>query len=312
MRTITERNLRGVDLNLLVVFDALMAERNVTKAAVRNGLSQPAVSKALNRLRHLFDDPLFVRRDRCMEPTPRAIELAGPIHGALTNISRTLASPIAFDPAGVSATVTIATIDFYQTTLLPALIRRLRQKAPGILLQLKSSDRFCQYKSLESGEIDIAIGPMGSMREDLQAVPLWKDNLMTLASADHPIARNLTIEAFAAAAHVVDAGHVRITPDGQVTSIVDAILAASGLRRHIAAVLPNSAGIPYVVAATDLIATLPNRAVRDLAVPKNLCILPAPFPAVEVSPHMIWHVRTENAPLLLWMRSAIAEIASTI
>ena len=101
-------------------------------------------------------------------------------------------------------------------------------------------------------------------------------------------------------------------PDGQVTSIVDAILAASGLRRHIAAVLPNSAGIPYVVAATDLIATLPNRAVRDLAVPKNLCILPAPFPAVEVSPHMIWHVRTENAPLLLWMRSAIAEIASTI
>ena len=90
MHVIAERNLRSVDLNLLVVFDALMAERNVTRAAERNGLSQPAVSKALNRLRGMFDDPLFVRRDRSMEPTARALELAGPIHGALADISRTL------------------------------------------------------------------------------------------------------------------------------------------------------------------------------------------------------------------------------
>ena len=90
MDVIAERNLRTVDLNLLVVFDALMAERNVTRAAERNGLSQPAVSKALNRLRYLFDDPLFVRHDRGMEPTARARELAGPIHGALADISRTL------------------------------------------------------------------------------------------------------------------------------------------------------------------------------------------------------------------------------
>ena len=99
MDVIAERNLRTVDLNLLVVFDALMAERNVTRAAERNGLSQPAVSKALNRLRYLFDDPLFVRRDRGMEPTARARELAGPIHGALAEISRTLTLPAAFEPS---------------------------------------------------------------------------------------------------------------------------------------------------------------------------------------------------------------------
>src|SRR5271165_2708468 len=98
MPAIAERNLRSVDLNLLVVFDTLMIERNVTRAAARNGLSQPAVSKALNRLRGMFDDPLFVRRDRAMEPTARALELAGPIHGALADISRTLAPSDAFDP----------------------------------------------------------------------------------------------------------------------------------------------------------------------------------------------------------------------
>src|SRR6202167_2415216 len=113
MQIIAERNLRSVDLNLLVVFDALMAERNVTRAAERNGLSQPAVSKALNRLRSLFDDPLFVRHDRAMEPTARALELAGPIHGALADICRTLTLPATFDPATASATVKIATIDLY-------------------------------------------------------------------------------------------------------------------------------------------------------------------------------------------------------
>jgi DNA-binding transcriptional LysR family regulator len=312
MRTITARNLRGVDLNLLVVFDALMVERNVTRAAVRNGLSQPAVSKALNRLRYLFDDPLFVRRNRRMEPTPRAVELSGPIHGALADISRTLTSPLAFNPSEISATVTIATIDFYQTSLLPALIRRLRCEAPRLHLQFKASDRFGQHDTLEAEEIDLAIGPVGTVRDTLRAVPLWKDCLTTLAATGNPVARCLTIEAFASAAHVVDAGHVHISPDGRVTSVVDSILAASGLRREIAVVLPSSAGISSVVAATDLIATLPNRVVRDLAPIRNVVFVPAPFPALEVSPHLLWHVRTERAPLHMWLRSIILELASAL
>src|ERR1700682_2091063 len=130
MPAIAERNLRSMDLNLLVVFDTLMEGRNVTRAAARNGLSQPAVSKALNRLRHLFDDPLFVRRDRAMEPTARALELAGPLHGALADISRPLTRPCAFDPATVKATVKIATIDLYHTSLLPLLVKSLRRAAP--------------------------------------------------------------------------------------------------------------------------------------------------------------------------------------
>jgi DNA-binding transcriptional LysR family regulator len=312
MRTITERNLRGVDLNLLVVFDALMIERNVTRAALRNGLSQPAVSKALNRLRHLFGDPLFIRRDRRMEPTPRAIELSGPIQGALSNISRTLISPVTLDPSEVSASVAIATIDFSQTLLMPALITKVRKEAPRLHLHIKANDRSHLYAGLEAGDLDLAIGPAGAAKEGIRTVPLWKDRLVTLAALENPVLQSLTIETFAAAAHVVDAGHVQIGANGEAASVVDAILAASGLRRQIAAVLPNTAGIPFVVAATDLIATLPSRIVRDLDMPANVRVLPAPFPAVEVCPHMLWHARAEGLPLQVWLRSAIVEIARAI
>ncbi len=127
-----------MDLNLLVVFDTLMAERNVTRAAARNGLSQPAVSKALSRLRYLFDDPLFVLRDRAMEPTARARELAGPIRSALADISKTLMLPAEFDPATIRATLRIATNDLYHTSLLPSLIQHLRAHAPGVDLQVRA------------------------------------------------------------------------------------------------------------------------------------------------------------------------------
>lgn len=300
-----------MDLNLLVLFDTLMVERNVTRAAVRYGLSQPAVSKGLNRLRYIFGDPLFIRRDRRMEPTPRAIELSGPIHMALAGISQTLAAPVEFNPSQVSSKVTIATVEFYQMSFMPALIARLRREAPGLHLHLKSSDRFSQYKNLKAGEIDVAIGPVGQIDDTIRYVPLWRDRLTTLVAASNPAAEGLTLEAFAAAAHVVDAGHVHISPEGKVTSIVDAILAASGLKREIAAVLPGSAGIPFVVAATDLIATLPNRVIRDLPEVRNVVQLPAPFPAVEVSPHLLWHVQTDCVPLHIWLRSVILEISRT-
>src|SRR3984957_16572625 len=171
MDVIAERNLRTVDLNLLVVFDALMAERNVTRAAERNGLSQPAVSKALNRLRYLFDDPLFVRRDRAMEPTSRARELAGPIHSALADISRTLTLPAAFEPAIAKATIKIATIDLYHTKLLPSLVQHLRQHAPFVDLQVRANDCSHIYEQLAAEEIDIAFAPLGTKTADLFAEP---------------------------------------------------------------------------------------------------------------------------------------------
>jgi DNA-binding transcriptional LysR family regulator len=290
----------------------LIAERNVTRAAERNGLSQPAVSKALNRLRGLFDDPLFVRRDRGMEPTARALELAGPIHGALADISRTLTLPAALELATAKATVKIATIDLYHTKLLPSLVRHLRQQAPGVDLQVRANDCSHLHEQLATGEIDIAFAPLGNKTSELRAEPLWNDKLVMLVGKDNPLREPVSIEAYAAAPHLVDAGHVQVSSEGVGRSVVDAILTARGLRRRIALVLPNSAGIPFVVAATDLIATLPSRIVKGLVPMSNVRILASPFPDVEVSPHMFWHRRTHADPLQVWLRSAIREIAAAI
>jgi DNA-binding transcriptional LysR family regulator len=311
MQAIAERNLRSVDLNLLVVFDALMTERNVTRAAERKGLSQPAVSKALSRLRDLFDDPLFVRRDRAMEPTARALELAGPIHGALADISRTLILPAAFEPATVQATVRIATIDLYHANLLPALVRHLRRHAPGIDLQVRANDCARLQAQLALGELDLAIAPLGTRTSELFAEPLWTDRMVMLVGRDNPmIAEPVTIEAYAAAGHLVDAGHVRVSSEGVGSSVVDAILAARGLRRRIVLVLPNSAGVPYVVAATDLVATLPSRIADGLPPLPTVRVLKPGFLNVEVSPHLFWHRRTHDNALQSWLRDAIRRIAA--
>jgi len=269
------------------------------------------VSKALGRLRDLFDDPLFVRRDRAMEPTARALELAGPIHGALADISRTLTLPAAFDPATVRATVKIATIDLYHTNLLPALVRHLRRHAPGVDLHVRANDCSRLPEQLATGEIDIAFAPLGAKHGELYAEPLWTDRMVMLIGPDNPMRESMTIEAYAAAGHLVDGGHVRVSPEGVGSSVVDAILAARGLRRRIVLVLPSSAGVPYIVAATDLIATLPSRIVKGLALVPKVRVLKPSFLNVEVSPHMYWHRRSEDVSLHNWLRSAIRNIAAT-
>jgi DNA-binding transcriptional LysR family regulator len=303
----TERNLRGIDLNLLVVFDSLMAERHVTRAAQFNGLSQSAMSKALNRLRYLLDDSLFERREGRMEPTPRALELASPIHEALSEISRTLTSHQAFDPRHVTGTLRIATIDLHHISLLPTLVSRVRHDAPGLNLCILPIERHRLGEQLATGDVDLVLAPILSGYPELRAEPLWKDHLVTLVRTGR--LEPMTLETFAAGCHVVDAGHVQVSPDGQGNSLVDSILAARGLRRRIAVMLPSSADIPFVVAATDLIATLPSRIVQGLAGTSAVRIMPAPLPTVEVSPHLFWHPRNQNSPLRAWLRAVIKEIA---
>jgi len=302
----TERNLRGVDLNLLVVFDALMAERHVTRAAQFNGLSQSAMSKALNRLRYLLDDSLFERREGRMEPTPRALELATPIRNALSDISRTLTFHRAFDPRHVTGTLRIATIDLHHISLLSTFVARVRRDAPDLNLCIRAIERHRLGEQLATGDIDLAVGPILAGNPELQTEPLWKDHLVTLVRADNPMP--MTLETFTAACHVVDAAHVQVSIDGQGNSLVDSMLAERGLRRRIAVMLPNATDIPFVVAATDLIATLPSRVVKGLATVPTVRIVPAPLPNVEVSAHLFWHPRTHNSPLRAWLRATIKEI----
>jgi DNA-binding transcriptional LysR family regulator len=312
MPGMTERNIRSVNLNLLLAFDALMAERNVTRAARHNGLSQPAMSKALNRLRILLDDRLFELRDGRMEPTPRALEVAGPIRGALTDISGALKLPGAFDPGQAAGVARIAIIDLHQSNLLPALVARLRRDAPRLRLHFQSIERHRLNDQLTTGEIDLAIAPILAGAADLCAEPLWRDRLVTLVGKNNPLRLPMTLDSFAEAEHAVDAGHVRIDANGAGASLVDAILAARGLHRRIAVVLPSAAGLPSVVAKTDLIATLPSRIFNDLAAVPGLTVVPTPLPPVEVSPHILWHPRTQSVSLLAWIRAIIKETAAKL
>jgi DNA-binding transcriptional LysR family regulator len=306
MHAMNEWNLRSVDLNLLVVFDALMIERNVTRVAERLSLSQPAVSKALGRLRHLFTDPLFVRHDRAMEPTSRARALAGPIHTALRDITHTL-SIASFDPGVYEGQIRIASIDVYHTPLIPELVRSVRALAPGLDLHVRALDCARVRDQLACGEVSLALSPFDAHTAGFHSLPLWADQLVTLTSRSLG-PRRLSLEAFAASAHVVDAGHVHIAEDGTASSVVDALLGARGLKRRIAMVLPAAAGLPFIVASTDLIATVPGRIASGLAAMGDVNLIPCPLD-VQVTPHMIWHARTNDDPLLGWLRSLVTEIA---
>ena len=177
-------------------------------------------------------------------------------------------------------------------------------------MQVRANDCSSLRERLADGEIDLAFAPLGSKTGDLTAEPLWSDQLVTLVGPNNRLPDSMSLEAYAAAEHVVDAGHVQVSPDGVGTSVVDAILTARGLRRRIVLVLPSSAGIPFVVAETDLIATLPSRIVRGLCPVPNIRVLNPPLPGVEVSPQMFWHRRTDADPLQMWVRAAIRDIAA--
>jgi DNA-binding transcriptional LysR family regulator len=306
-----KRNLSGVDLNLLVAFDALAVERNVTRAAARIGLSQPALSKALNRLRDVFDDPLFVRRDRSMEPTPRARALVVPIRGALADIARTLAPP-AFAPAEARGAIKLAAIDMYEAMLFPRLIGRLRAEAPALDIRVRSIDRSRLREHLASGDVDLAMAPLAGDDADLRTELLWRDHLLTLVARGNPLARRMTVAGFAAAGHVVDASLVQLGADGTGNSVVDAVLASRGLRRRVVVVLPSFSSAPAIVAGTDLLATLPSKIVTALGPMAGVRVVKPPLPLPEVTSHMIWHRRSDHDPLHAWLRALVCATATTL
>ena len=299
------KNLSAVDLNLLVAFDALLSERNVTRAARRVGLSQPALSKALHRLRDIFDDPLFERREGIMQPTEQALKLGKPVRRALDEIQSAL-EPRDFDPRTARATITIGSIDFYDLVFMPELIARINGDAPGLDLVIKTSDRLRVLKQFANGEIDFAIMPISDSITELHVEPLFTESAVTMMRIGHPLARKMTIEGFAAA------GHVTVALEGLGVNWIDAALAARGLRRRIVLTLPNFAAVPFAVGATDLISTLPRRLLGRLGSLARVISVPPPFPPRFVTIHLAWHPRSAPSPLHNWLRATIKKVATTV
>jgi DNA-binding transcriptional LysR family regulator len=299
-------DLHGVDLNLLVAFDALMAERSVTRAGARIGRTQPAMSAALSRLRGLFGDELFVRGPTGLQPTPRALDLAEPLGHALAEIQRALDFTHQFDPATSSASFRLGLSDHPAFLLLPRLVDALRVRAPFVTLRINNfTHRDNAVSILDNGEADLTIGVPASVSPGgrIFSQPLFEDRFVSIVRRDHPIAgKPLDLETF------VGLSHLLVSPEGERFGRVDAALAAQGLKRRLALTLPQMYAAPGVIARSDMIATLLEGVVRAFRRTDDLAILRPPLDLEPASFVMSWHRRNDGHPAQRWLRSRIGEL----
>ena len=298
-------NLAAVDLNLLVALHALLSERSVTRAARRIGLSQPATSHALGRLRELLGDPLLVRAGGGMALTPRAEALAGPTRAALDAASQVLAPRGAFDPSAETRPLRLAGADFTQVDILPRLCARLAEEAPGVDVHVHPASEDL-LGLVQRGEVDVALGPvrLTGLQQGLEEEPLFEERFVCVVREGHPLTRGrLTLERFAAARHAM------IAPRGKAGGVVGELLAQHGKTRRVAARVAHFLVAPHVIAATDLVLTLPERVARlyEEQLPLRTLKLPFEVPGFTVS--MIWHERSKSDPALVWARGLLREVA---
>jgi DNA-binding transcriptional LysR family regulator len=292
-----------VDLNLLVAFDALMTERHVTRAGQKIGLSQPAMSAALNRLRALTHDRLFERRGDSMHPTPRALALVDPLRQALLQIQAAL-NPEPFDPIGATHTFRIALNDLGVALFLPPISERLAAWSSTInFIFLPAEDRRA-LDLVEAGEADIAVGPSWNRDQDhFETCVLYQAPFACAMRADHPIAQNpLTLEAFA------EIPQIMISQPGDPSRHIDRVLSEHGLRRRIAFTVPHYLTVPILLAKTDLLSVIPGKLIQRFGKTHNIRAVRTPFEDLAVPVMMFWSRAAHKDPANVWLRSLIVSI----
>jgi DNA-binding transcriptional LysR family regulator len=300
-------NLAGIDLNLLVVFDALMTERQVTRAGERLGLSQPATSNALARLRNLTKDDLFVRSGGKLHPTPVAVALAQQIQPALSQIHTALSPALPFDPMTSDRVFSIGMSDYVEFVLLPRLLEKLETTAPHVKIQVRSGNREQQLALLDSGEIDLICGLFANKIAWHEKQFLFQEQFICVCRRDHPsIGNTISLEEYA------HADHLLVSVQEDRIGRVDFLLAQQNLTRNIALSTPHFLVAPSILARTNLIATLVERVAKEFAPTLNLKILPCPLPLKGFSVFMRWHQSTRDFATHAWLRSIITEVAMNV
>ena len=295
-------NVRDVDLNLLRVFDAVLRERGVTTAAVGLGLTQPAVSNALSRLRGVFGDPLFVRTASGMDATPFARELAEPVRQALALLDSALAHGPGFDPASATRAFRFYMSDLGQIEFLPPLLERVQKTAPGVRLEAVALEVEDIAGALAAGALDLAVGFLPSLGPPVRRRALFRDPYLCLMRADHPI-RSLTKKKF------LEASHALVTYRGG-HRVIEEALERAGFARRIALRVPHFTVVPMVLERTDLILTLPARVARVFERRGKLKSLPPPIPIPQAEVAIQWHERFEADPGNRWLRDLAIELFS--
>ena len=304
MVLIDMNDLRALDLNLLVVFEAIANSRSVTRAAAQLGLGQPAVSQALARLRHVFGDPLFVRGREGMQPTDRALQLAPAIAETLGRVRQLVAPPTPFDPAHTARLFRIGLPDDQELVLVPRLLALMARQAPHADLQLRSVDRARGRRLLDDGSLDLAIGAFDEGPDWQRQQVLLEDGYECLHDPRQIICpRPISLADFLAHGHVL----VSLSEDRR--GRVDEALAQLNLSRRIVLSTPRFLAVPAMLAAAPLIATLPARMAAAMATAHGLARDPVPVPIAPYQVTMIWHAAGDADPGLAWMRQCLGDLA---
>ena len=295
----TEKKL---DLNLLVTLETLLIEQNVTRAAARLHLSQPAVSAQLSRLRMLFDDPLLMPGQRGMSPTATASDLLAPLRTALDQVRATLDAHGRFDPATASFTIAIACTDYLQVAVVQPLLIALRKQAPGIRVAVRHLHPPRLARHMAYGEVDIALMSPEHAPSALRSRFLFDDNYVLISRSDHPdVHRGMSLAAFQKLDHVIVS-----LRGGDFATSVDDELALAGYRRNVVLSTASFLAVPEIVAHSDLVALVPERLVRDRSTTLKVVDCPLPVPGFSVN--MLWHERSHSHAGQRWLRAFLHEL----
>lgn len=299
-------DLNKLDLNLLLVFHQLMIERRVSATADALGVSQPAISNALRRLRQLLDDDLFIRAARGMEPTPFAERIAQPIAHALDTINEALTDRQVFEPRTSDRSFTLGMTDIGEIYIIPRLLARLSELAAGITLNTVRNSAVDIRDEMERGNVDATIGLLPQLQGGFFRQRLFHQKYVCAMGGHHPLAGKdtLSLEAFTAADHVV------VVAAGTGHGEADKLMQRKGVVRRVRLTVPHFVAVGHILHGSDLIATIPERLASQLAAPFGLKYFPHPVALPEPSIDLFWHAKLHRDPANQWLRRLIFELFS--
>ncbi|MGF6781586.1 LysR family transcriptional regulator [Paraburkholderia sp. GAS334] len=298
--------MKNVDLHLIAIFDAVMTEGSITKAAARLAITQSAVSNAVARMRLVWNDPLFIRAGRGIKPSAKAEALWRDIEGPLASI-RMAAAPTQFDPSTSTHTFRLALTDYLSGALWPPLRRYIEAQAPGISLYAVPYTSRSAQKQLTDNEIDICFSGLSEMGNEIRLQRVFVEDWICAMRRDHQLAKSpLTEEAF------LSADHLLVSLSGNPVGVVDATLDRLGKRRKVAVTLNNFGGVPPLLLASDLICVLPAGVIRTHALRDEVHTCRVPFDMSPFHCQIAWHARNDREAAHRWMRALVAQMCNTI
>ena len=294
-----------MDLTLLLIFEAVMAELNVTRAAARLDMNQSSVSKGLSELRDIFNDPLFLRTAKGVVPTHRAGELAGSIHNAINVLSGLLASGTEkkFDPANARMVFNVAATDYVSFVLLPKLLKNILEVAPGIRIMVHDIGNTSPEEILLSGKADLVLSAVGSVTFPVYRQEIFCDSYVCLARENHPIAKDtMSTDVFRSCDHIAMPGQ-----NGSKERMLADLMQRIGLSRSVPVHLPHFLSVPPILTNTNLIITIARKIAEDFCKTYPLKVFEHPLPLDKFGIYQLWHDRTNLSESHQWFRKTIIE-----